>query len=254
MKIRNEIVLVSGANRGLGRALVEATLAAGAEKVYAGARDPTQLAELVAQAPERIVPLALDITDRRSLANAAERAPDVAVLFNNAGVLASYSVLGSRDDEIAQDFATNTFGLLAATKAFLPALERAAKRGTDRAALVNVLSIASLTNLPALGGYSASKAAAYSLTQALRWELGARAIAVHGVLAGAIDTDMVRAMDMPKTSPDEVARNIVRDVERGLDDILPESASQGMFEVWRRDHRELERQLAQASGVPTRAG
>lgn len=252
MKIRDEIVLVSGANRGLGRALVETTLAAGARKIYAGAREPAQLEQVVALAPERIVPLALDITDARSLADAAERAPDVSVLFNNAGVLASYSVLASGDEQVAQDFATNTFGLLAATKAFLPALERAAKRGSDRAAVVNVLSIVSLTNMPALGGYSASKAAAYSLTQALRWELAPLGIAVHGVLAGAIDTDMIRAMDGPKTSPSDVARTIVRDVERGLADILPESASQGMFEVWRRDPRELERQLALASGAPTR--
>jgi NAD(P)-dependent dehydrogenase (short-subunit alcohol dehydrogenase family) len=243
MNIAGETVLVSGANRGLGRALVEACLEAGARRIYAGARDPQRLDDVVATAPDRVVPLPLDITDPRSLAAAAERAADVSVLFNNAGVLASYSVLASGDEDIAQDFATNCFGMLAATKAFLPALARAGARPAG-AALVNVLSIVSLTSLPALGGYSASKAAAYSITQALRSELAARHIAVHAVLAGSIDTDMVRAMEMPKTPPLEVARNIVRAVQQGQDDILPESGSQAMFEVWRRDPRALERQLA----------
>lgn len=247
MKIQNEIVLVSGANRGLGRALVEATLAAGARRIYAGARDPAQLGDLVSQSPDRIVPIALDITNADSLANAARQARDVSMLFNNAGVLASYRVLGSRREAIALDFETNCFGMLAATQAFLPTLERAGQRSTDgsfTAAVVNVLSIVSITSMPAIGGYSASKAAAYSLTQALRSELSSKHIAVHAVLAGSIDTDMIRDMDGPKTSPQEVARNIVADVERGQEDILPEAASRAMFEVWRRDPRELERLLS----------
>jgi NAD(P)-dependent dehydrogenase (short-subunit alcohol dehydrogenase family) len=248
MKIQDEVVLVSGANRGLGRALVEVCLTAGARRIYAAARDPGRLEPVVAKAPERIVPLALDVTDAESLARAAANAPDVSVLLNNAGVLASYGVLSSSSESIAQDFATNCFGMLATTKAFLPALERAAggRSGAPGAAVVNVLSIVSLSNMPALGGYSASKAAAYSFTQALRSELGHKGIAVHAVLAGAIDTDMVRAMEMPKASPLEVARNIVSDLENGREDIFPEAASQAMFEVWRRDPRELERQLAAA--------
>lgn len=255
MKLQDETALVSGANRGLGRALVEATLEAGARRIYACARNPTQLADVVAMAPDRIVPIALDITDAHSRSAAAERAPDVSVLFNNAGVLASYSVLESRREDIAHDFAVNCFGMLDATQAFLPALARAGQRATGEtvsAAVVNILSIVSLFSMPALGGYSASKAAAYSITQALRCELAAKRIAVHAVLAGAIDTDMVRAMEMPKTSPLEVARNIVHAVSRGEDDILPESASQGMFEIWRRDPRELERQLA-AGSAPSQA-
>ncbi len=242
MKLNDQILLVSGANRGLGRALVQAALEAGARRVYAGARDPAQLTELVATARDRVVPLALDITDRRSLAAAAEHAHDISMLFNNAGVLASFGVLTSSDDDLARDFATNCFGMLNATKAFLPALERAGAHGG--AAIVNVLSIVSLTNMPALGGYSASKAAAYSITQALRGELAAKRVAVHAVLAGPIDTDMVRGMELPKTPPSEVARNIVAAVERDQDDILPEGGSQGMFEAWRRDPRAFERQLA----------
>jgi len=248
MELRDEIVLVTGANRGLGRALVEATLEAGARKIYAGARNPAQLDETIALAPERIVPLAIDTTDARSLAAAAEQASDVAVLFNNAGVLSSYSVLGSVED-LTRDFDTNFFGTLAATKAFLPALARAGKRGETKAAVINVLSITAVAALPMLGGYSASKAAAYALTQALRWELGPRGIAVHAVLAGSIDTDMIRHFEMPKTSARDVAYAIVRDVQRGLELVLPDPGAVGMYEVWRNDPGELERQLA-AVGTP----
>jgi NAD(P)-dependent dehydrogenase (short-subunit alcohol dehydrogenase family) len=238
MKMKNSVVLVSGANRGLGRALVEASLAAGARRVYAGARDPKQLEAVVAQAPDKVVALALDITDARSLEAAAARVPDVTVLFNNAGVLASYNVLASTRAQLEQDFATNFFGLLAATRAFLPALERA-----GGAALVNVLSIVSLANMPALGGYSAAKAAAFSVTQALRGDLGKKHISVHAVFPGPVDTDMVREMEMAKTSPAVVARAIVEGVEQGLEEILPDPASREMFAMWMRDPKALERQL-----------
>jgi NAD(P)-dependent dehydrogenase (short-subunit alcohol dehydrogenase family) len=242
MKLENEVVLVTGANRGLGRALVDVILGAGARRIYVGARDPKQLEAVVARAPARLVPLSIDITSAESLAAAPRSAEDVSVLFNNAGVVASHGLLSSSADAIARDFATNAFGMLAATKAFLPALERAGAR--HRAALVNVLSVVSLTSMPALGGYSASKAAAASFTQALRKELARSNVAVHGVFAGAIDTDMTHGMEMPKSRPEDVARGIVAGVEQGIDDIFPDPMAQGMFETWRRDPKELERQLA----------
>jgi NAD(P)-dependent dehydrogenase (short-subunit alcohol dehydrogenase family) len=246
MKLTNAIVLVTGANRGLGRALVEASLASGVRRVYAGARDPAQLDALVRAAPDRVVPLALDITDPDSLAAAAARAPDVTVLFNNAGLLASSRVLASSREAIGRDFETNVFGTLAATRAFLPALERAAAAGG--AAVVNVLSIASFANVPFLGAYSASKAAAFSITQARRSELAARQIRVHAVFPGTIDTDMVRALTAPKTSPDVVAQAIVEGVEQDLDDILPDPMSRELFFLWKRDPKELERQFAATMG------
>lgn len=246
MKLNDQVVLVTGANRGLGRALVDAALKAGARRVYAAARKPEQLREIVVREPERVVALALDITNATSLAAAAERAPDVTVLFNNAGVLASYNLLTSSADDINQDFATNCFGTLAATRAFLPALQRAGAAGG--AAVVNVLSVVSLCNMPALGAYSASKAAAFSLTQALRYDLVKLGIGVHAVFAGAIDTDMVRAMTMTKTSPAAVAAAIVSGLEQGLDDIFPDPMSQSAFATWRRDPKELERNLASMSG------
>jgi len=247
MKLDQAIVLVTGANRGLGRALVHAALTAGAQRIYAGAREPQQLDALVHSAPGKIVPLAIDITDPRSLEAAAAQASDVTIVLNNAGVLASYNLLTSTADELSRDFATNVFGTLAASKAFLPALERAGARGG--AALINVLSIVSFASMPALGGYSAAKAASYSITQALRGELAAKNIAVHAVFPGPIDTDMSRGVELAKTSPADVAKAIIDGVEQGSENILPDPTAREFFAMWRRDTKELERQFVTMSGM-----
>jgi short-subunit dehydrogenase len=239
MKMDGAVVLVTGANRGLGRSLVGASLEAGARRVYATARDASKLEEVMQQAPDKVVPLALDVGDARSIEAAAARATDVTLLINNAGVLASYGVLAASPAQIEQDFAVNFYGMLATTRAFLPALER-----SSRSALVNVLSVVSFASMPALGGYSAAKAAAFSITQALRGELANKAVGVHAVFPGPIDTDMVRSFEMAKTSPDAVARAIIEGVEQGLEEILPDPTARQMFEVWKRDPKQLERQLS----------
>lgn len=237
--IENATLLVTGANRGLGRALVTTSLQRGARRIYAGARDVATLTDLVRIAPERVVPLALDVTDPASLQAAAARAQDVSLLVNNAGVLASFGILTSTRTQLEQDFATNFFGVLAMSQAFLPALERAAE-----ARIVNVLSIVSLANMPAIGGYSAAKAAAHSVTQALRAELQPKGIRVHAVFPGPIDTDMIRDFAVPKTHPDQVARAILTGVERDDLDIFPDPAAQEMGAVWRHDPKELEQRLS----------
>jgi len=246
MKIKDAVVLVTGSNRGLGLALARASLAAGARRVYAAARDPKSLANLLREGEGKVTPLALDVSDEQSLAHAARQAPDVTLLINNAGVLASYGVLSSTPAQIAQDFAVNCFALLDACKAFLPALERAGAGGG--AAIVNVLSVVSLASIPGLGGYSASKAAAYSFTQALRGDLAKKQIRVHAAFPGAIDTDMVRAMDMPKSSPESVAQGILAGLEQNQEDIFPDPMSRELLAIWRSDPKQLERQLAQMSG------
>jgi NAD(P)-dependent dehydrogenase (short-subunit alcohol dehydrogenase family) len=251
MKLSNAVVLITGANRGLGRALVERSLAAGARRVYAGARDPAQLAPVVRIAPDRVVPLAIDVTDPATIAAAAARAGDVSLVINNAGVLASFGLLTSSNDAISRDFAVNLFGMLATTLAFLPALERAAAAGdadTVRAGVVNVLSVVSFASMPAIGGYSASKAAAYSVTQALRNDLVAKRIAVHAAFPGPIDTDMIRDMAGPKTSPADVAAAILDGVERGIEEILPDPASRELHALWRKEPRSLERQFVAMAG------
>jgi len=246
MHMNQAVVLVTGANRGLGKSLVAQSLKAGARRVYAGARDVAQLKDTLALAPERVIPLQIDITSAPSLAAAAERARDVSLLINNAGVLASYDVLSSSSADIERDFAVNFQGMLAATKAFLPALERAGVR--ERAALVNILSIVSLGSLPGIGGYAASKAAAFSATQALRPALSKLNVAVHAVFAGAIDTDMVRDMNMTKTPPDDVARAVLEAVVAGVEDVFPDPMSRALYSTFRSDPKALERQFADMAG------
>lgn len=238
-RFRGANVLVTGANRGLGRALVGALLEASVRRVYATARDVRKLDALVRGAPDRVVPLSLDVRDLNSIAAAARQAPDVDVLINNAGVLASYDVLTSTPEQLAEDFATNCFGVAEMTKAFLPALAR-----EQRGALVNVLSIVSLASMPGIGGYAAAKAAAYSLTQAVRPALARRGVSVHAVLPGPVDTDMVRDMSMTKTSPEIVARAILEGVEDGAAEIFPDPASRQMFALFKKDPSALAVQLA----------
>jgi NAD(P)-dependent dehydrogenase (short-subunit alcohol dehydrogenase family) len=242
MNIQNRTLLVTGANRGLGRAIVEEGLARGAARVFAGARDPRSLEPLRALGEGRVVPLRIDVTDDASLRAAATEIGELDVLVNNAGLLASFGALTSPLADIQRDLDTNFLGLLAATRAFLPALQRATAAGRP-ASLVNVLSVASLANVPALAGYSASKAAAFSITQALRAELATKGIRVHGVLAGAIDTDMVRAMDMPKTSPTDVARGLYDGLAEDLEDIAPDPMARELVRLWHGDPKAVERQL-----------
>lgn len=242
MNLKDSVVLITGANRGLGRALVDASLSAGAKRVYATARDPRSLSTL----GERVVPLSLDVTDERSLAAAVEQAPDVSLLINNAGIIGSYGVLSTSPSELSAALSVNVLGLLSTTRGFLPALERAAKRGD--AAIVNLLSVVSWASMPALGGYSAAKAAAASVTQALRSELAARKVKVHGVYAGALDTDMSRELPIAKTSPADAALGIIQGIEQDQEDIFPDPMSRALAQIWQRDPKQLERQLA--GGAP----
>jgi short-subunit dehydrogenase len=139
---------------------------------------------------------------------------------------------------LQREFATNFYGPLAMARGFLPALER------NRGAMVNVLTVVSLASMPSLGGYAATKAAAFSLTQALRGELAARGIQVHAVFPGPVDTDMTRAIDLPKTSPTKVARAIVRGLAAGEADIAPDPMSQKVLAQWTRDPQSVAQQFA----------
>jgi NAD(P)-dependent dehydrogenase (short-subunit alcohol dehydrogenase family) len=236
MKITGCVALVTGANRGLGKALVSALVEAGAARVYAAARDERTLSA----AGPRVVPLALDTTKPEQIAAAVKKAHDVTLLINNAGVLTSYSVLTTSREAIDADLRTNVHGTIAVIKAFLPVLERAPGGAT----VVNVLSMASLASFPALGGYSASKAAAYSVTQALRAELRAKHIDVLAALPGPIDTEMVKQLQMPKTSPADTAKGLIAGIERGEEEIFPDPMAQQMGALWNKSHKELERAFA----------
>jgi len=190
MKIAGSTALVTGANRGLGARIVNELLAADVAKVYATARTLGSIAGSSVIADSRVEPLALDITDPASVRAAAAAASDVTVLVNNAGVLAFGGVLDGDLGSFERDLRTNYLGTLRVTREFVPVLERNAP-----AAVVNVLTLIALAPVPPMAGYSASKAAAHSLTQALRAELRGRGIEVLGAYPGGIDTDMLAGVE-----------------------------------------------------------
>ena len=231
MTIADRAVLVTGANRGLGRALVEEALRRGAQRVYAGTRQP------LARADARVTPLTLDVTEAAQIQAAVERVGSLDVLINNAGV----DLQGEVSDRVLLErhLAVNLFGTYGVTQAFVPLLTR------SRGAIVNVLSVAAVAALPFTPTYSISKAAALNLTQALRALLAARGVQVHAVLAGPIDTEMTRYLDIPKASPQSVAREIFDGVENGEEEIFPDPLSASMAEGWRGGTaKALERQFA----------
>jgi short-subunit dehydrogenase len=158
---------------------------------------------------------------------------------NNAGVAALGSILNGSPELVERDMQTNYFGTLNVIRAFVPQIEK-----SGGGAIVNVLSVVSLANIPALGGYSASKAASWSMTQAVRAELAKKNISVHAVFPGPVDTDMAKDIELPKTSPRDVARAVLDGVESGQDDITPDSMSRDVHGAWLKDPKGVERQFA----------
>lgn len=237
MNLSTQTAFVTGASRGIGRALVHALLKAGVQKVYATARSRDTLAQL--PTGPRIVPLQLDVTDEAAVAQRAASARDVTLLINNAGVLDFGSVLDAPMAAFERNFATNCFGLLHLSRAFAPAIESNGGGG-----IVNVLTLVALASMPGLGVYNASKAAAWSLTQSLRADLYARNVEVYAVFPGAVDTDMLAGVDMPKASPADVADALVRGLAAGSEDIFPDAMSCALYEQWKLDHKAVEKQFA----------
>jgi NAD(P)-dependent dehydrogenase (short-subunit alcohol dehydrogenase family) len=229
--------LVTGANRGIGRAFVEELLARGAARIYAAARDPDTLVPLVALDRERVRPIRLDVTDPAQVAAAGQAAADVSILVNNAGVLSAGGALEVSEEDLRRDMEVNYFGLLRVTRAFVPALER------NRGGILNLLSVVSLVSLPGFSGYNASKAAAWSLTQSLRADLRKRGVAVVGIYPGPIDTDMAKSLPMDKASPRQVARESLDGLETGAEDVFPDPMSKQTYASWKTDHKAVERQF-----------
>ncbi len=219
MTIADKTVLVTGANRGIGQALVAEALSRGARRVYAGTRQP------LAHTSERVTPLTLDVTSAAQIQAAAGRVGSLDILINNAGV-ALYDDLSDRA-ALEQHLAVNLFGTYGVTQAFLPLLAK------SRGAIVNNVSMMAIAPLPLTPAYAISKAAAFNLTQSLRALLAGRGVRVHAVLTGPTDTDMTRGFDIPKASADSVARAIFDGVENGEEDIFPDPMSQSMAESWR---------------------
>ena len=221
MQIAGSVVLVTGANRGLGSGFVAGAVEAGAKKVYAAARDPDSLAAVIDAHPGRVVPLKLDVTSADDIANARHMAGDVTVLVNNAGVLERAGIMAAGNlDPLRRELAVNLFGLANMCLAFAPLIE-----ANGGGAIANMLSSGSLRNFPAFGSYGVSKAAAMSLTQCLRFELKDRGIAVVGVYAGFIRTGMTAGIEAAMAEPIEIARTVYRGLEAGLRDIDADESS-----------------------------
>jgi NAD(P)-dependent dehydrogenase (short-subunit alcohol dehydrogenase family) len=229
--IADKAVLVTGGNRGIGRALVAEALRRGAKRVYVGTRKP------VDNPYARTTPVPLDVTDAAQIQRAVEEIGSLDVLINNAGI-ADYDDLSERAS-LERHLEVNLFGMYSVIQAFLPLLS------TSRGAVVNNLSVNALAPLPLIPAYSISKAAAFSLTQSLRTLLAERGIGVHAVLTGIVDTDMTRGLDAPKASPESVARAIFDGVENDEEDIFPDAMSGSMAQGWRAGPaKALERQYA----------
>jgi NAD(P)-dependent dehydrogenase (short-subunit alcohol dehydrogenase family) len=232
MNVTNKTILITGANRGIGRALVDEALRRGAKRVYAGTRS----GELQIADP-RVTPLKLDVTSASQIEHAVQELGTLDVLINNAGI-AIYDDLSSIDT-IEQHLDVNFFGMFRVTRAFLPLLKR------SKGAIVNNLSMVALAPVPVIPGYSISKAAASNMTQSLRALLANQGVTVHGVFLGPIDTEMNRGFDIPKASPETAAQGIFDGLEKGEEDIFPDPASQSIAEGWRAGvAKALERQFA----------
>lgn len=214
MQLRSAVALVTGANRGLGRALARDLIARGA-KVYGGARDPKSITDA------GIVPVKLDVTNEADVAAAASACADVTLLVNNAGLAAFTPLLEAASmDNARREMETNYFGVLAVCRAFAPVLAR-----NGGGAIVNILSVVSWFNAPMQGSYSASKAAALSLTDGIRHELRAQGTRVIGVHAGYIDTDMAAKIAADKSSPEAIAKATLDGVEAGAIEVLADKRS-----------------------------
>jgi NAD(P)-dependent dehydrogenase (short-subunit alcohol dehydrogenase family) len=232
MTLAKKVVLVTGANRGIGAAIVREMLKEGVAKIYATARDPKTLP---AFGDSRVVPLQLDITSDASVSAAAGIARDVDVLINNGGTMAFGDYIANTFDTFEDDMHTNFFGSLRVLRAFTPQFV-ARKSGT----IANVSSVVGLSAVPQMAGYSASKAALHSITQSLRGTLEKDNITVIGIYPGPIETVLATQVPLPKVTPEYAAVNIVKGIAAGQTYIFPDPMAQQVEQLWSTDNRKLE--------------
>lgn len=236
-QIENSVAFVTGTNRknGMGRAFVKALIENGAKKVYATARDASQLNDLVAEQEGKVVAVALDVTDFDAMSKLSEKYPDVNLVVNNAGYLAG---TGSLDEveKARMEVVVNYLAPMAIVKSFSDQLN------SDNSAVVNIASIASLINFPLGGTYSASKAAMHSLTQAQRRDLPNTF--VMALYPGPIDTNMAAEYPFEKESPATVAQAMIDALKRGHEDVFPDKVAAEMFDSWKSDFKAVEKQMA----------
>jgi NAD(P)-dependent dehydrogenase (short-subunit alcohol dehydrogenase family) len=234
MDISTSVPAVTGASRGLGRALVDELLDRGVPKVYALARDTSSV-----HADSRVVPVVFDLLDPASIEAAARSSSEATLLINNASTAAFANPLEAAPAALRDEMAVNYYGTYSTIRAFVQVLE-----ANGGGAIVNVLSLLALASTPPMAGYSASKAAVHSLTQALRPVLAQRAITVHGVYPGGIDTEMLAGIDAPKTPAPEVAAGVLDGLAAGEEDIFPDPNARAMSDLWWSDPKSFERAVS----------
>lgn len=229
--LKDKVILITGANRGIGKSLVQSALDKGAAKIYATYRDSSKMTDF---GDNRVIPLELDITNKLQIARLIELTSDTQILMNNAGVLSAGTVLEGEMNGMENGMNVNYFGTINMMRAFAPVLEK-----NSPACIVNVVSIAAYSPLPTIAGYAASKAALFSATLSARIELAKKGITVHMVNPGAIDTDMNKGSDWDMPAPDGVATIIWDKVEAGELEIVPDEMGRGMFNTWKEEPSKL---------------
>ncbi|MEM9102653.1 MAG: SDR family NAD(P)-dependent oxidoreductase [Pseudomonadota bacterium] len=239
MNIKDSIILITGANRGIGLALVEKSLEKGAAKVYATYRSADNLSVLK-NLGDKVVPIHLDLANTTSVHQLSESVPSLNILINNAGIFSAPDLLEDTEQQLRNDFETNFFGTLAVTKALLPAL-----KSESSAAIASVSSVAGLAAMPSFGGYSASKAAVHSMTQAIRGKLKNENISVHGIYPGPVATRMTENMDMETAPVQDVAKNILDGIEQGVEEIFPDAMAQQVGNVYLTAPKKLEENFSE---------
>ena len=239
-QIKDAVVFVTGSNRGIGRAIVEELIRSGAAKVYAGARNPETLKDLVASSKGKVVAVTLDVTNEDQIQVAAKIAKDTQILINNAGIANYTAIVAANDTRSArQEMEVNYFGLMNMTRAFAPILKK-----NGGGVLVNISSVAGLVGIPLFGTYAATKAAVHSLTQSVRGELKAQGTLVIGVYPGPVDTDIISGVEMEKESPQNVALEISKGIETGAEEIYPDKVSKDLALKLQSDAKGVEKEWA----------
>ncbi len=251
MKIKDSVALVTGGNRGIGEAFVRAFLEAGAARVYVGTREIANAAHLVGEAPDRVVAIALDITDPDQVAAAARRCDDVGILVNNAGAFTMRRLIEAPDMSGARaEMETNYFAPLAMCRAFAPILGR-----HTESAIANVLSAGGLVAVPGMGGYSPSKFAARAMTTCVRAELAAQNTHVAALIVGSVDTRMASHVQGFKEAPATIAKAGLKAIERGTDEVDTDFMAIDVRASLARDPKTLELQMRRSlSSEPVRTG
>lgn len=236
MELQNQVVLVTGANGGIGSALVSAFVAAGVKKVYAGARNKETLAGLFND--QRVLPIVIDIVNPSSVKAAVEACPDVTILVNNAGINLGGTPLDA-PMSARMEFDVNVFGTLSMCTAFAPTL-----RANDGGCIVNIISILAMVSMPSNGTYSASKAALHSLTQGMRGTLAGQGTRVVGIYPGPVATRLTEGLEIPKADPKEVAEEVIAGLVADCEEVYPDDMSKSVSHGLAANAKAVERQFA----------